>query len=392
MSDQSLSQNVEKIAIVSAVPETILAFMSKHLQALAREYLTYAVCSNAGNIPIERLIPNVEYIDIHIERKISPFKDISSLFKLIQFFRLHQFTLVQSITPKAGLLSMAAAWICRVPIRVHIFTGQVWVTRSGFSRWYLKSCDRLIAMLATSLLADSPSQKEFLITEGIASARDIQVLGDGSICGVDALRFKSNQDAKKKVRNQLEIPENATVALFMGRLKRDKGVLDLARAVGMLQSAPNNLYVLFVGPDEEGLVDRILELVSPRNNQVRFVGSVDNPEDFFAAADFLCLPSYREGFGLVTIEAAAAGIPTLASRIYGITDAIVDGVTGILHEPGDFVGIAKGLQEMTVDSEKRKEMGNIAKIRALELFSTSRIVGAQLSYFQSLIQKYRSHA
>ena len=95
---------------------------------------------------------------------------------------------------------------------------------------------------------------------------------------------------------------------------------------------------------------------------------------------------------MVTIEAAAAGIPTLASRIYGITDAIVDGVTGILHEPGDFVGIAKGLQEMTVDSEKRKEMGNIAKIRALELFSTSRIVGAQLSYFQSLIQKYRSHA
>lgn len=383
--------NEEKIAIVSAVPETILAFMSKHLQALAGEYVTYAVCSNAGNIPLDRLIPNVEYIDINIERKISPFKDITSLFQLILFFRSHQVTLVQSITPKAGLLSMSAAWICRVPIRIHIFTGQVWVTRSGFSRWYLKSCDRLIATLATSLLADSPSQREFLIAEGIASARDIQVLGDGSICGVDTLRFKSNQDAKKKVRSQLSIPEGGTVALFMGRLKRDKGVLDLARAVGILQSEFNNLYILFVGPDEEGLVDQILKLVSPGNNQVRFVGPVNNPEDFFAAADFLCLPSYREGFGLVTIEAAAIGIPTLASRIYGITDAIVDGVTGILHEPGDSVDIAKGLRQM-MDGQSRQVMGDAAKKRALELFPSSRIVKAQLSYYQSIIQKYRSHA
>ena len=381
----------EKIAIVSAVPETILAFMSKHLRALSREYSTYAVCSNAGNIPVQRLIPEVQCIDISIERKISPFKDLASLFKLIHFFRSNQFTLVQSITPKAGLLAMLAAWICRVPIRVHVFTGQVWVTRSGFSRWYLKSFDRLIATLATSLLADSPSQKQFLIAEGIVSAQDIEVLGDGSICGVDTLRFKPNEEAKKKVRAQLGIPEEATVALFMGRLKKDKGVLDLARAFGALQSDVTNLYVVFVGPDEEDLAGQILELASSRSNQVRFVGSVNNPEDFFAAADFLCLPSYREGFGLVTIEAAAVGIPTLASHIYGITDAIVDGVTGILHHPGDLVGIAEGLQEMMY-VKNRQAMGDAAKSRALELFPTSRIVDAQLSYHQSLIQKYRSHA
>lgn len=381
----------EKIAIVSAIPETILAFMSKHLQALSREYSTYAVCSNAGNIPVQRLMPEVQCIDISIERKISPFKDLASLFKLIHFFRSNQFTLVQSITPKAGLLAMLAAWICRVPIRVHVFTGQVWVTRSGFSRWYLKSFDRLIATLATSLLADSPSQKQFLIAEGIVSAQDIEVLGDGSICGVDTLRFKPNEEAKKKVRAQLGIPEEATVALFMGRLKKDKGVLDLARAFGALQSDVTNLYVVFVGPDEEDLAGQILELASSRSNQVRFVGSVNNPEDFFAAADFLCLPSYREGFGLVTIEAAAVGIPTLASHIYGITDAIVDGVTGILHHPGDLVGIAEGLQEMMY-VKNRQAMGDAAKSRALELFPASRIVDAQLSYHQSLIQKYRSHA
>jgi len=392
MSDQSLSDNVDKIVVVSAVPETIIAFMSSHLRLLRNVYSVSAVCGGVSSIPIAKLVQNISYVDISIERKIAPLKDLVSIFRLIQFFRSHQFTLVQSITPKAGLLSMLSAWICRVPIRVHVFTGQVWATRSGFSRWYLKSFDRLIAMLATSLLADSLSQKKFLVAEGIASSQDIQVLADGSICGVDTLRFSPNEGAKKKIRSQLGISENAIVVLFIGRLKKDKGVLDLARAFGGLQSEINNLYAVFVGPDEENLVEQISELASSRGDKLRLVGSVNNPEDFFAAADFLCLPSYREGFGLVTIEAAAVGIPTLASRIYGITDAVVDGVTGILYEPGDLVGLSKGLQEMLMDPIMRREMGNAAKNRALELFPSSRVVGAQLHYYQSLIQKYRDHA
>ncbi len=384
--------NKEKIAIVSAVPETMIAFMSKHLEALVKEYSTYAICGNAVHIPKEKLIPDVKYIDIPIERKISPFKDLFSLCKLIYFFRSNRFTLVQSISPKAGLLSMLAAWLCRVPIRIHVFTGQVWITRRGFSRWYLKSFDRLIAAMATSLLADSPSQKQFLVTESVVKAKDIQVLGDGSICGVDIFKFKPDNEVKKKVRFQLDIPQEATVALFMGRLKIDKGVLDLACAFGSPQLELTNLYVVFVGPDEEGLSNQILELASLKSNQIRFVGAVNNPQDFFAAADFLCLPSYREGFGLVTIEAAATGIPTLASRIYGTTDAIVDGVTGILHEPRDIVGIAEGLRTMTIFPNTRLSMGIAAQKRALELFPTSRIVSAQLSYYCSLFHNYRGHA
>ena len=392
MNTKKLVNEVDAIAIVSAVPETMITFMSNHLRALSGMYSVSAICGDPISIPSEKLVPNVEFIDLSIERKISPFKDLISLFKLIHFFRSHDFTLVQSITPKAGLLSMLAAWICRVPIRVHVFTGQVWVTRSGFSRWYLKSFDRLIAILATSLLADSPSQKQFLVDEGITSVLNIQVLADGSICGVDTSRFKPNAEVKKNIRAQLGIPEEAVVALFMGRLKRDKGVLDLASAFGGLEPSFSSLYLIFVGPDEDGLREQILHLASLGRNQVRFSGHVNNPEDFIAAADFLCLPSYREGFGLVTIEAAAVGIPTLASRIYGITDAIIDGVTGLLHEPGDLAGIAEGLRVMTAISETRISMGDAAQKRALELFTTSRIVNAQLSYYKSLIQKYRNHA
>lgn len=392
MKAQSLFGSVEKIALVSAAPETIVAFMNSHLRALKDIYSVCVVCGGATNIPGAELVQNVCYEDLYIERKIAPFKDLISLFELIHFFRSNKFTLVQSITPKAGLLSMFAAWICRIPIRIHVFTGQVWVTRSGFPRWYLKFFDRLIVAFATSVLADSPSQKKFLVDEGIASAQNIQVLGDGSICGVDAARFKPDNDIKMMVRAKLDVPEGAVLALFLGRLKRDKGVLDLAQAFGAHLSGVDNLYLLFVGPDEESLKVQILELVSSRSDHVRFLGPVSNPEDFLAAADFLCLPSYREGFGLVTIEAAAVGIPTLASRIYGITDAIVDGVTGILHTPGDVDCIADGMRTMTMFPEIRLSMGAAAQKRALELFPTSRVVNAQLNYYQSLIHNYRSHA
>jgi glycosyltransferase involved in cell wall biosynthesis len=382
----------KKIVVVSAAPETIISFMFSHLLALRDVYSVSAVCGGAKNIAPQMKVRNVNYIEIPIARKVSPMKDLVSLVKLICLFRAEKFTLVHSITPKAGLLSMLAAWICKVPIRVHIFTGQVWVTRSGFSRWYLKSCDRLIAALATSLLADSPSQKQFLVDEGIASDQDIEVLGDGSICGVDAIRFKPNNDSKIRVRTQLGVPVDGVLALFLGRLKKDKGVLDLALAFGDARYSLNNLYLLFVGPDEDNLKNQILELVACKRNYVRFVGSVNNPEDFLSAADFLCLPSYREGFGLVTIEAAAAGIPTLASRIYGITDAIVDGVTGILHEPGNSNEIALGLQELASNRKGCQAMGEAAQKRALELFSTSRVVNAQLDFYKSLIQRYESHA
>ncbi|QWD27076.1 glycosyltransferase family 4 protein [Polynucleobacter paneuropaeus] len=381
----------EKILVVAAVPETILAFMSNHLQALSNVYDVSVVCGGLNAVPKSALIENVSYIDISIEREISPFKDLISLFRLIKFLKSNNFLLVQSITPKAGFLTMMAAWLCGIPIRVHIFTGQVWATKKGFFRLYLKQFDKLIAFFSTFLLVDSPSQRDFLLSQGISSASKINVLGNGSICGVDIRRFRSSESARSHIRSQMNIPANAVLALYMGRLKRDKGLLDLAYAFESLDLNLLNLYLVLVGSDEEGLVEEIRNIILTKSSQIFFVGAVSNPEDYIAAADFLCLPSYREGFGLVIIEAAAAGIPTLASRIYGITDAVIDGVTGILHEPGDCVGIAGGLNDLYLNSSLRQRLGYAAKDRALRLFSTSYVIDAQMAYFEKLIKGYRQH-
>ncbi len=385
-------RSMPTIMFVATTALSVNAFFKNHLVALSKHYKIIVGINTCEYQLLPEIANLVELHHIPFARQIDILSDISSLYRLTMLIDKIKPISIQSINPKSGLLTMIASWICRVPIRIHIFTGQVWVTKSGFSRWLLKSCDRLIAVLANSLLTDSPSQRQFIVDEGVAKAQDIHVLCDGSICGVDAERFKPDEESKARVRDPLGIPEDATVALFMGRIKREKGVLDLAKAFSTHQSDLYNLYLVFAGPDEESLRKEILKLTSSRSNYVRFVGSVTNPEDFYAAVDFLCLPSYREGFGLVTIEAAAAGIPTLASRIYGITDAIVDGVTGILHEPGDSLEIAKGLQKMAGNPKSRQAMGIAAKKRALERFSATRIVDAHLSYYQLLIQNRRSHA
>ena len=125
---------------------------------------------------------------------------------------------------------MVAAWLTRIPARTHWFTGQVWATRQGWFRQLLKSIDRFIALLTNAPLVDSPSQLAFLRTQGVLSATQGTVLASGSVCGVDCERFRPQPDRRREIRQRLELPETAIVALYVGRMNRDKGVPDLVSA------------------------------------------------------------------------------------------------------------------------------------------------------------------
>ena len=379
-----------RLAVVATVPETLRAFMRLHLEAMATAYSTTAICGGKSTSRFEGLPQSVQFRYVPIERKISLFRDVFALWKLIALFRQERYTVVHSITPKAGLLAMCAAFVCRVPFRVHVFTGQVWATRKGGARYFLKIFDELIAMLATHVLADSASQRRFLIDQGVVDPRQIAVLGDGSICGVDTMRFKPEPDVRKKQRLALELPDGAVVALFLGRLTRDKGVVDLANAFSTCVPRHTNLYLLIVGPDEEDLIPLLSKIVLLCADRVRFVSMTNCPENYMAAADFLCLPSYREGFGSVIIEAGASGIPAIASRIYGLTDAVEEGVTGLLHRPGDVEDIEQKIDLMVTSREMRLAMGERARKRAKDLFSSSRIVADQMAFYEKILSSVES--
>ncbi len=372
------------MAVVAAVPLSLRVFMRPHIEEMASRYAVTMI-SSAGGEAISEQLPETRFLAVDIRREISPLADLRALFQLFILFRREKFALVHSLTPKAGLLTMLAAFVSRVPVRIHIFTGQVWVTRKGIGRALLKASDQLIAMLATHILADSHSQRQFLIAEGVVHESRIQVLADGSICGVDSVRFRPDSEVRQRIRQGLQIPESALAILFLGRLTHDKGVLDLAQAFAMLATEHRNLYLMIVGPDEEGLRSQAEALLSPCSGQVRYVGMTNSPEEYMAAADIFALPSYREGFGSVILEAAACGVPAVASRIYGLTDAVAEGESGLLHEAGSVEGIVSSLRTLVSDERLCRQMGEAARKRALTKYSVQRLVAAQMAFYQAIL-------
>jgi glycosyltransferase involved in cell wall biosynthesis len=355
------------VCVTLTSPFVLNAFLQGHLARLRKSFAV-AVCVNRSESDITVIVPEgVEVRHMEIRRKISPWHDVTALRKLWTFYRQRRFDAVVTVTPKAGLLGMLAARLAGTPVRVHWFTGQVWATRQGLMRVLLKGMDRIITACATHTLADSPSQRDFLVREGVVKADKIFVLGQGSISGVETARFRPNPDVRQLIRTELRIPETAPCLIYVGRMSKEKGVPDLLAAFGQLRADFADLRLVLVGPDEEGLLSQA------RIPGLHVVGYTKNSEAYMAAADIICLPSYREGFGSVLIEGAACGLPAVASRIYGITDAVVENVTGLLHPPGDIAALAECLRRLVFDDELRRELGRKALQRALKSFDSRHI-------------------
>lgn len=377
-----------KVLVVVAVPLTVKAFLLPYLEQLAQMCHVTVACAEEDGALRGLLPAGVDFRPVEIQRAISSLADARALMALIGLIRAEKFALVHSVTPKAGLLSMLAAFVSATPIRLHTFTGQVWATKSGLARWLLKKLDALIALCATHVLADSRSQMDFLLSEKVVRNGKINVLGEGSISGVDLLRFRPDPEARQRVRSRLGYADNDVLALFVGRLNRDKGVLDLVQAFLLASAEQANLALLLVGPDEEGLKPRI-EAIMKGNSRLHLLGVTSKPQEYMAAADIFCLPSYREGFGSVIIEAAACGVPAMASAIYGLTDAVEDGKSGCLHPVGDVATMARLLRAFARDSDLRSSMGGYARQRAMADFSSATVVAAQVEFVIGLLEGTR---
>lgn len=340
----------------------------------------------ASEPALNRAIEHCHYRSVEIPREISLIKDSIALFKLWRLFKSQQYQIVHSTTPKAGLLCAVAGKLAGVPIRLHTFTGQPWVTLTGLKRALVKSTDKLIGRLNTHCYTDSHSQQQFLIEQGVVAKQKLTVMGQGSVAGVDTARFNPSRFTsvqRQALRAELAIPLDATVLLFVGRIVIDKGVLELISAFeGVVKEHPNT-YLLMVGPQllthaEMGIIEgSILE------QHILFTGYTDEPETYMSISALLCLPSYREGFGTVVIEAAAMGIPAVGSNIYGLSDAIVKDKTGLLFEVKNRQALKSALCQLIIDDAYREKLGAAAQHRAYEQFSSTHMN-------QRLVEEYRA--
>ena len=379
------ASSLKKVCIVVSSVMTVNAFLVDQIQALSRIYRVYVVANLGDSNSLAWVGENITIVSLAIERKTFPRRDLMALVSLFRLFRRHRFDIVHSVPPKAGLLAMVAASCAGIRARIHTFTGQVWTTRSGLDRWFLKSMDWLIASLATNVLVDSASQRNFLIAEKVVKDRNSRVLAKGSISGVDTRRFCPNPCVRKEIRGRLGIPDYAVVFLFLGRLNRDKGVIDLAEAFRHLCDSREDAHCMVVGPDEAGMRGQMQQLCRAHRDKLHFVDYSSAPEHYMAAADVFCLPSYREGFGTVIIEAASVGIPAIASRIYGITDAVEDGVTGLLHDAGDVESMVKFMKQFTEDVALREKIGGNARNRVQRDFSMEKVTSAVVDYYNQFM-------
>ena len=371
-----------KLCVVTTSPLIVDFFLRGHLKALGtRHELSLIVNAGSPGFLDESGI-QITVVPMPIERKISLLRDLQALWSLLRYFRGRRFDGIVSIAPKAGLLAMTAAWVAGIPFRCHIFQGEVWVTRQGVIRRVLRLMDIITARTATHVLVISRSERDFLLKERVVSTQNSQILANGSLAGVDTTRFRADPAARSLVRKELGVPDDAVLAIFVGRITQDKGVIDLALSFAGIAAGRPAWHLLFVGPDEDGLRAKLEQAAGAAAAQVHFSGLTSSPERYMAAADFLCLPSYREGFGNVIIEAASIGIPALASRIYGIADALIEDQTGLMHEPGDLDQLSAKLKRLFSDSALRAQLGQRARERALTAFSSGLVVDALGQYVE----------
>ena len=374
----------KSLCFIANIEFSIKAFLVDHFAAMLPVY-DITVVTNTSHVGFLKDIGlDINVIPVPLERKISLLRDISALFRLYRLFRTGHFDVIHSITPKSGLLSMAAGLLAGVPVRIHTFTGQVWATRTGFGRAILKTADKIISRCATHILVDSHSQREFLITENVVSASSAVVIANGSMCGVDTDRFAPDPAARGQIRRALGIRDDDFVFLFLGRLNRDKGLADLARAFRDVSGAHAHARLIIAGPDEENMKAELSSILSSCTDRVHFIDYTDKPEHSMAASDVFCIPSYREGFGAVVIEAAGTGIPSIGNRVYGLTDAIEDGETGFLCEPRNIEELRARMEDLLGNNALLKEMGMKARLRAIRYFSKEIVIHGMLEYYAGL--------
>ncbi len=318
----------------------------------------------------------VPCLGVAMEREIAPIRDALALFRLWRLLRQVRPDVVDAHTPKGALVGITAAFLARVPVRIYHVHGLRFVTTRGLRRRVLRAAERLTSALATRVLCVSASVARTIIEEGLAPARKVAVILNGSINGVDTDRFHpaTTDAAARAAREALGIPAGARVIGFVGRIVREKGVVELLEAWRTLRDEFPDLHLLVLGWREEhdDIPDHAVAVLRD-DPRVHAPGTdLDTPR-YYRAIDVVALPTYREGFPVVPLEAAASGLPVVATRVPGCTDAIVDGVTGTLIAPRDPSALLAALRRYLRDPALVRRHGAAARERVLREYQPAAI-------------------
>jgi len=386
-----------KLLIATTVPETLATILQGQPQYLST-YFETAVVTSAGEPTLD--MPENARFTVNMQRGISPLADLKSIIAMVKVIRACKPDIIHSYTPKAGLVCMVAGFLCRVSVRIHTFTGLIFPTTANkIKHFVLKQVDALICACATTVVAEGAGVKRDL-TRFKVTSKPIHIIGHGNIAGLDSTYFDPNlpavkqavTDLNKNLKSHLEThaslieSTDAFVFLFIGRLNRDKGLKELAQAFAELDE---RAVLWLVGsldptaPPDANTLDAIQK--HPRIKQMGFLHDV---RGVLARCDVLVLPSYREGFPNVLLQAGAMQKPVIATDINGSNEIVLPGETGWLVPAKNVAALKQAmLQALQTPADQRQSMGFAARQRIQNLYERKAYLNLLLSFYQSLLNQ-----
>lgn len=380
-----------KIIRTSTIPTSLNIFCNGLLKELQEQYgyEIVAVSSSGSALNEIKERERVKTIAVEMQRHISPIKDFKSLLCLIKAFRREKPTMVHSITPKAGLLSMMAAWVTRVPVRLHTFTGLVFPTATGFKQKILIFTDRLTCSCATHLVPEGEGVKNDLINYKITK-KPLKVLGHGNVRGIDLEYYNPELPEVQTEADKIH-DKNVFTFVFIGRLVRDKGINELVKAFSQLNITYPDTRLLLVGPYEENLDPLSAEtLAEIKNNKaIKSVGCQTDVRPWLAASDIFVFPSYREGFPNVVIEAGAMSLPSIVTDINGSREIIINGINGIIIPPREVEALQDAMERLLTNSELTLAMSSNARPLIESRYEQGYVRQCLKDYYNEILKRYK---
>lgn len=362
-----------RVLHVTTVPLT-LPFLRGHVAHAKRQGFEVHALSSPGEA-LDDFGRDLE-IEVHpalMRRRITPLADLAAVWRIVRVIRRVRPTIVDGHTPKGGLLAMVAAALCRVPVRVYHQHGLPLITATGVKRWILHGTERVACRLAHQVICVSESVRAVAVAEGLCPPERIKVLERGSIDGIESDRTFNpacvSAESAQRVRARHRIPPDAVVIGFVGRIVRDKGLIELAGAWRALREEWPSLHLLLAGPFEsQDPIPADVEATLREDPRIHLAGMVHDMPDIYRALDLLVLPTYREGLPASLLEAAAMEVPVVATRVTGCVDAVRDDETGLLVPARDVQALTAAIHRYLGDPELRRRHGASGRARVRREF------------------------
>lgn len=375
-----------KLFRITTIPLSLNILLKGQLSFLNQYYDVTGISGYDENL---KEVKDREKIKIHrvdFKRAISPLHDFVSLFTLYFYFKKERPTIVHSITPKAGLISMIAAKLAGVPIRMHTFTGLVFPTRTGWMKKLLIQMDKLLCYCATNIYPEGKGVQHDLINYKITK-KPLKILANGNVNGIDLEYFNPSlysEQNYKELRDQLNILHDDFVFIFIGRMVKDKGINELVLAFQNLNEPKFKL--LLVGPlekEQDPLLPETVVLIENTNNIIS-VGFQRDVRPYLAISDVLVFPSYREGFPNVVMQAGAMELPSIVTDINGSNEIIINNENGIVVPVKNVLLLQNAMEKIYKDVNFRTKLKNNSRKMIADRYQQNVVLEALLDEYQTL--------